>query len=45
MMGRNIFEVTSNPISGSKYCKIGRVHCFFLNSEGYPRITIGPHCM
>ena len=43
-MSRNIFEITASPEPNTKYCKIGRVHCFFFNNQGCPRLTLGPHC-
>lgn len=43
-MRSNVFEVTSMPDPGSRYCKVGRTHCFYFNKDGVPLITIGPHC-
>jgi DHHC palmitoyltransferase len=43
-MGRNVFEIGSPPAPRSKYWRTGRMHCFFLDSEGVPKLTLGPHC-
>ena len=43
-MRNNVFEVASVLEAGTKYQKIGRVHCFFFNSDGRPKFTLGPHC-
>lgn len=43
-MQRNTLDVSSVASPNTRYQKIGRVHCFLLNSEGTPLITLGPHC-
>jgi tetrahydromethanopterin S-methyltransferase subunit G len=43
-MQRNTFDISSIASPNSRYQKIGKVHCFFIDSEGIPRVTLGPHC-